>query len=125
MNSEDIFRYSYSARESQEVQAIRDKYLPRRESKLDELKQLDGLVQAAGIPQSLCVGTAGCLIFGLGLCLAMGVIGHSLWLGIVLGVVGITGILFAYPVYRKFFDRTKSRYAPRILELAAELTGEI
>ena len=124
---ENTFSYKYSAKENAEVQAIRKKYLPKSESKLEELKRLDETVQASGMVESLCAGIGGALIFGLGLCLAMQVIGSGLVMmiiGVLIGIVGMTGMLVAYPVYRKVFSATKEKYAPRILELTAELTGE-
>lgn len=124
---ENTFSYQYSAKENAEVQAIRKKYLPKSESKLEELKRLDETVQASGTIESLCAGIGGVLALGLGLCLAMQVIGSGLGmmiLGILLGIIGATGMLTAYPIYRKVFGATKEKYAPRILELAAELTGE-
>ena len=123
----DIFTYNYSAKENAEVQAIRKKYLPKSESKLEELKRLDEVVQASGMIESLCAGIGGLLIFGLGMCLAMQVIGSGLVMmviGILIGIVGMAGMLVAYPLYRKVFKQTKEKYAPRILELTAELTGE-
>ena len=124
---ENTFSYKYSAKENAEVQAIRKKYLPKSESKLEELKRLDETVQASGMVESLCAGIGGALIFGLGLCLAMQVIGSGLVMmiiGVLVGIVGMAGMLVAYPVYRKVFSATKEKYAPRILELTAELTGE-
>lgn len=124
---ENTFSYQYSAKENAEVQAIRKKYLPKSESKLEELKRLDGVVQASGMIESLCAGIGGLLIFGLGMCLAMQVIGSGLVMmviGILIGIVGMAGMLVAYPLYRKVFKRTKEKYTPRILELTAELTGE-
>ena len=124
---ENTFSYKYSAKENAEVQAIRKKYLPKSESKLEELKRLDETVQASGMVESLCAGIGGALIFGLGLCLAMQVIGSGLVMmiiGVLIGIVGMAGMLVAYPVYRKIFSATKEKYAPRILELTAELTGE-
>lgn len=125
MNNENTFSYTYSAKEHQEVLSIRKKYMPHAESKLEELKRLDHLVQNSGMVESLCIGVCGALVFGLGLCLAMEVIGNAVWLGIILGLIGMVGMLFAYPVYRKFFEKAKSKHAPRILELTAELTGNI
>lgn len=124
MNSNTTFQYHYSAPENKEILAIRNKYLPREESKLDELKRLDRSVQSAGVVQSLCVGVLGCLVFGLGLCLAMKVIGSSMLLGALLGLVGILTMLLAYPVNRRIFLRKKEQNMPRILELVAELSGE-
>ena len=125
---ENTFSYQYSAKENAEVQAIRKKYLPRSESKLEELKRLDEAVQASGMVESLCAGIGGLLMFGLGMCLAMQVIGSGLVMmvvGILIGIIGIVGMLIAYPVYRKVFAATKEKYAPRILQLAEELSGNI
>jgi hypothetical protein len=125
MDQGTSFSYTYSAQENQEVLRIRKKYLPQSESKLEELQRLDRTVQNSGVVESLCAGVGGCLIFGLGLCLAMEVIGHMVWLGVLLGLAGAAGMLAAFPLYRKFFNRAKAQYSPRILELAAELSGQI
>jgi len=125
MEQTDAFSYTYSAAENQEVLKIRQKYLPQEESKLDELKRLDHLVQTSGVMESLCAGICGCLIFGLGLCLAMEVIGQLVWLGIVLGLIGAAGMIAAFPVYRKFYNKTKQRHTPRILELVNEISGQL
>ena len=127
MNQENTFSYKYSAKENQEVQEIRKKYLPQSESKLDELKRLDGYVQNSGVLESLCVGISSSLIFGLGMCLTMQVIGNGALmkvLGVLVGIVGIVGILAAYPVYRSIFSKTKAKYTPKILELTEELSNE-
>ena len=123
--NENAFSYTYSAACNQEVLNIRKKYLPRGETKLEELKRLDRLVQNSGVTESLCAGIGGCLVFGLGLCLAMEVIGHMICLGVILGLIGTAGMLAAFPVYRKFFNKAKAQHTPRILELAAQLSGQI
>ena len=125
---ENTFSYNYSAKDNAEVQAIRKKYLPKSESKLEELKRLDETVQTSGMVESLGTGIGGALIFGFGLCLAMQVIGSGLIMmivGILIGIVGITGMLAAYPVYRKVFTATKEKHAPRILQLTEELSGNL
>lgn len=127
MNQEK-FTYSYSAKENKEIQEIRKKYIPNEESKFDELKRLDYMVQNSGMTEALCIGISGTLIFGLGLCLAMQVIGSGMFcilLGVLLGVVGMVGIGIAYPIHRKIFNATKNKMAPRILELTSELSGEL
>jgi hypothetical protein len=55
----------------------------------------------------------------------MKVIGDAVWLGILLGVAGIVGMGFAYPINRKVYNKVKAEYTPRILELTAELTDTI
>ena len=126
MEKDTTFIYSYSAKENKEVQEIRKKYLPQEESKLDELKRLDSAVQTSGMAESLCAGIGGALVFGMGLCLAMKIIGSGIFfmiIGILLGIVGMIGMLSAYPVYRRVFNKTKEKYSPRILELTEELSN--
>lgn len=124
MDSDKTFSYTYRANDRQEALRIRKRYLPPEENKLEELKRLDNLVQSAGITAALTVGILGCLLFGLGLCLAMEVIGNVRWLGILLGLAGGAAMLMAYPLHRKAHESAKRKHTPRILELAEELTGE-
>ena len=127
MDKNIAFSYQYSAAENKEVQEIRKKYLPQEENKLEELKRLDHEVQMSGMTESLCLGILSSLVFGLGLCLAMHIIGEStmfVFLGIVLGMAGTVDMLLAYPVQRSIFLKTKEELAPRILQLASELSGE-
>lgn len=125
MEKDMTFSYNYSAKENKEVQEIRKRYLPKSESKFEELKRLDKTVQDAGVMEGLCVGITGALILGFGMCLSMGVIGNGVLLmviGILLGLIGMTIMILAYPVYRTVFRKTKEKFSPRILELAEELS---
>ena len=124
MSSELVFHYNYSAQQNKEVQSIRDKYLPRQENGLDELKRLDRKVESAGMIPALVLGIVSCLVFGAGMCFAMQVIGSSMALGIFLGLVGAVGMIFAYPVHRHYFQKAKETHKIRILEIAAQLCGE-
>lgn len=127
MEKDMTFSYNYSAKENKEVLEIRQRYLPKSESKLEELKRLDKSVQDAGVMEGLCVGIIGALIFGTGMCLGMQVIGSGIFcivLGILLGIMGVGVMIFAYPVYRNVFGKAKEKYAPRILELTEELSVE-
>ena len=127
MNQENTFRYEYSAEENKEIQEIRKKYLPKSESKLEELKRLDAQVQKSGMVPALCIGIISSLVFGLGLCLAMKVLGSSIatmMAGVVIGLVGMGGMWMAHPVYRKKQAKAKETYAPRILALTEELYQE-
>lgn len=127
MNQDITFIYRYSAAENKEIQEIRKKYLPQEENKYAELKRLDDTVQNSGMLESLCAGIGGALVFGLGLCLAMQVIGGGILLtllGVLLGLIGMAGMLLAYPVYCRVFVSTKQKLTPRILELTEELSGK-
>ena len=127
MKQENTFSYKYSATENKEIQEIRNRYLPKSESKLDELKRLDAQVQNSGMVESLCTGIIGSLVFGLGMCLAMQVIGTGLGmliLGVLIGIIGMGGMLAAYPVCRRKQRKAKEKLSPRILELTEALCQE-
>ena len=122
MKQDEIFSYSYSAKENAEVLEIRRKYLPQSENKLEELWRLDNTVRNSGMIESLSIGVIGFLLWRLGVCLTVQIFGSGDWLtalGILLGIVGILGMIMAYPIYRKIFSKTKARFTPRILELTA------
>ncbi len=127
ISQDTTFSYKYSAVENKEIQEIRKRYLPQSESKLEELTRLDMQVQNAGMVESLCIGIISSLVFGLGMCLAMQVIGNGIGmmvLGIVIGIIGMAGILVAYPVCRRKQRKAKENLSPRILELTEELYQE-
>lgn len=120
MEQNKTFIFNYSAVQNQEIQEIRKKYLPKEESKLEELKRLDNKVQKAGVMESLIIGITGCLVFGVGFCLVMQVIGNSIPLGVVIGIIGAAIMIAAYPVYRRVYNKTRQKLTPRILELTEE-----
>lgn len=125
MSQESIFCYKYSAKDNKEVQEIRRKYLPQSENKLEELKRLDRMVQDSGMIEALCAGIGGLMVFGLGMCLAMQVLGSGILiivLGVLLGIIGMVSMVAAYPIYRKVYNRAKEQHTPRILELSEELS---
>ena len=123
---EVTFTYKYSAAENKEIQEIRERYLPKNESKLDELKRLDAQVQKAGMIESLCVGIISCLVFGLGMCLALEVLGSGIAiivLGVLVGIIGMAGMLVSYLLYLKKQRSTKEALTPTILALADEISN--
>ena len=120
--NENAFFYTYSTAYNQEVLNIRKKYLPKEEAKLEELKRLDHLVQNSGVMEALIVGVTGCLVFGVGMCFGLGVFGATTWPAVIFGLIGTVGMIFAYPVNRKCYNKAKNMHLPRILELVAELS---
>lgn len=121
MKKDTTFSYTYSASRNKEIEEIRSRYVPKTENKLEELKRLDHTVQLAGILPSLCIGIIGCLLFAIGVCLALNVMEKYLLLEIFTWIVGIVGMIAAYPVYRHESKKAKAKYTPRILQLVNEL----
>lgn len=69
-------------------------------------------------------GITSTLIFGLGMCLAMKIIGDAMVLGIIIGVVGMGLILANYPLYKKVLLSRKKKYANEIISLTNEALNE-
>lgn len=124
MENSSAFTYNYSASANKEVLEIRKRYMPREESKLDELKRLDGSVQSAGVMEALVVGVLGCLVFGMAMCMGLDVMGGGMALAILLGIAGAAGMIAAWPIHRIRAEKAKRELTPRILKLADELSGK-
>lgn len=128
MEEKKVFEYNYSAKQQEEVDAIKKKYLPREEkakelSKLEELKRLDRSVELTATLWSIVVGVIGTLIFGTGMSLVLAFEVAMYVPGIITGVIGMVGIALALPVYRIVLKKQREKAAPKILELTEELSG--
>ena len=121
------FSYTYSAKEQEEVNRIRKKYVAE-DNKLEQLRRLDAGVTEKATAVSIIVGVVGALVLGVGMCLTMGHIGSgttfSFVAGIVIGVVGMIGMGVNYPIYKKILASGKQKYAFEIMELAKEISEQ-
>lgn len=120
------FEYTYSAQQQQEVEAIRQKYLPKEEDKMEQLRRLHAIPTQKAQAASLAVGVIGALIMGTGMSLAMTDIGAALGslamvLGIPVGIVGMVLVALAYPLYNRVLKKQREKIAPEILRLSDEL----
>ena len=131
MENKEIFHYTYSAKEQQEIKAIRNKYAApeKTEDKMAQLRRLDAAVTQKATSVSLVFGIIGTLIMGMGMSLAMTDIGELIGLvggmpmlvGIPLGIVGIVLVCVAYPIYNAIVKKEREKIAPEILRLTDEL----
>lgn len=127
----ETFQFTYSAKEQEEIKAIRKKYADPQESedKMAQLRRLDSGVTRKATVASLAVGVVGALILGFGMSLVMtdmgkifGLYTHlAMLMGIVIGAVGIVFVSIAYPLYNKVLKQERQRIAPEILRLSEEL----
>ena len=121
------FKYTYTApseAERKQIDSIRRQYLPKEQSqsKLERLKWLDNKVKQLPQIVSLILGIIGTLIFGLGIACILEF--NIIWLGIILGILGIVPIIAAYPVHNRIIQKNKLKYREEILSLSKELLGE-
>ena len=120
-NHNDVFQFSYSAKQQEEVQRIREKYAPKVEDKLEQLRRLDAGVTRKGSTVSLVVGILGALLLGTGMSCCMVWGGPWFIPGILVGVIGIVGVAMAYPLYERVTRKEREKIAPEILRLTDEL----
>ena len=109
------------------AESIAKDYAPKNHSKLIALKKLDNRAKLPATVFTYTCGIVSALVFGTGMCLAMGVIGGGaagMVSGIVVGIIGLAGCGINYPVYRKMLEKGKAKYAYEIMELARQIGSE-
>ena len=122
MAKKEIFEYTYSAPQQSEVQRIREKYLPKDVTMLDQLRALDAGVTKRGTAVSLVHGTLYSLILGLGMSCCLVWAGNLFVPGVLIGCIGLVGVAATYPIYNRIVKQDRERIAPEILRLAEALT---
>ena len=129
MKNKDSFNFTYSAKEQEEIKAIRKKYAApdQTEDKMAQLRRLDAGVYSKATTAALVIGIIGTLIMGIGMSLVMTDIGAALGaapamaVGIGLGIIGIILVCLAYPIYNRTLKKEREKIAPEILRLTDEL----
>ena len=106
------------------AESIAKDYVPKDNSKVVALKKLDNRAKLPAIVFTYSCGIVSALIFGTGMCMAMQVIGNSMALGIIIGIIGMIGCALNYPVYKKMLAKGKAKYAYEIVELAREISEQ-
>ena len=104
---------------------IANEYSAKKESKVIALKKLDRKAKLPAQVFTYTFGIVSALIFGLGMCLAMKVIGEGtsmFVIGIIIGVIGMALMGINYPIYKKILENSKKKYAYDIIALAKEIS---
>ena len=108
------------------AEQLANEYAPKDTSAVVALRKLDARAKFPAHIVTYTLGVAAALLFGTGMCLAMGQIGSgttgSFVLGVLVGVVGMVGMGINYPLYRRLLENGKRKYAFEILKLAKEIS---
>ena len=128
-NSDTSFKYTYSAKEQDEIRRIRQEYQQQEEDGISKLRKLDAKVYQKASVVALVLGIAGALVMGTGMSLIMTEFGSLIGLtgviemivGIILGLIGIIMVVLAYPVHNKVLKKEREKIAPEILRLTETL----
>ena len=126
MENKEGFSFTYSAQQQKEIEAIRNKYLPKEADKMQQLRKLHAVPTQKAQAWSIAIGVIGVLIMGTGMSLAMTDIGAALGslsmvIGIIVGIVGMVLVALAYPLYNRVLRKQREKIAPEILRLSDEL----
>ena len=128
-HQKEDFKFTYSAKEQEELRKIRQKYQPQEEDKMERLRKLDASVTKKATAVSISIGIIGSLIMGSGMSLIMTNLGERIGLygmtgmiiAIIVGMIGMVLIGCAYPVYHRVIKKEREKIAPEILRLTDEL----
>ena len=108
------------------AEQLANEYAPKDTSKINALRKLDARAKLPAAVFTYTGGIIAALVFGTGMCLAMGQIGSgttgSFVLGIIIGIVGMIGMGLNYPIYKRILENGKKKYAFEIMELAKEIS---
>lgn len=129
MDNQETFKMTYSAKQQEEIDKIRKKYVPQEQDKMEQLRALDASVGRKATTVSLILGIVGSLVMGIGMCFSMSefrkILGayqdRAMVIGIVVGLVGILMVCLAYPVYHRILEKERRKIAPEIIRLTDEL----
>lgn len=126
MKDNESFEMTYSAQQQAEINQIRNKYLPKKEDKMDILRKLDRQVGQKATAYSIAVGILGTILFGLGMSIILSDLKNLFQpfaypLGIIIGIVGFITLAFAYPLYHQILKKERKKIAPQIIQLTDEM----
>ena len=128
-NTDIDFKYTYSAKEQDEIKRIRQKYMVQEEDGMTRLRKLDAKVNSKATMMSLVLGIIGALVMGTGMSLIMTdlseifgmTVMEGMLIGVVVGLIGMTLVALAYPIYKKVLKSQREKIAPEIFRLSEEL----
>ena len=108
------------------AEQLANEYAPKDTSKVVALRKLDARAKLPATIFSYTFGIIAALVTGVGMCFSMNVIGSGTTtmfvLGVIVGIVGLTGMGINYPIYKKMLAKGKQKYAYEIIELANEIS---
>lgn len=122
VTKEETFECTYSAKQQEEVEEIKKKYLAPEENKMEQLRKLDAGVAFRATMYSIMVGVIGTLLFGTGMsCVLVG--GKALFVpGIVAGAAGLTVMGLAFPIFHITEKKEREKIAAQVFVLIEELS---
>ena len=108
------------------IQKIKSQYEEQSKNgtDLDKLKSLDKRVKNPVRIFSYALGTAGALVLGTGMTMAMALIPGGMAAGVVIGSAGLAVSGANYPLHKRLMTKRKNKYSKEVLELSNSILNE-
>lgn len=110
------------------AEQLANEYAPKDTSKVVALRKLDKKAKLPANIFTYSLGILSALVFGIGMCLGMRVIGSgstaSFVAGIIIGIIGMIGMGVNLPIYKKLLEKGKQKYAFEIIEIAKSISDK-
>ena len=109
---------------------IREQYVERESTELDELRALDARVKRPATLFGYIFGGVGAIVMGSGMSLVMTEIGATLGIqsampiGIAVGAVGLVMALVNYPIYKRIISSRRKKHASEILAASEKIINK-
>ena len=114
---------SYDADTQKQMEAIRAKYVKSdaaetQESALTQMRRLDARVESKVQIISLAVGIVAALLLGTGMSAML--VWSQPFVGIAVGILGLAGVIAAFPIYQRVLKKEREKIAPEIVRLSEQ-----
>ncbi len=109
------------------VQKIKEEYVTKEYSQLNNLRDLDKKVKRPAIIFTYTLGILSSIILGSGMSLIMTDIGskigisHNIIIGTIIGLIALIMMGINYPLYKKILNRRRKIYADKIIKISNEI----
>lgn len=110
------------------AEKIASEYAPKETRKVVALRKLDNRAKRPANIFAYTFGIVMSLLFSVGMCLSMKVIGNGsnvyMIIGVIAGLIGIAGVSVNYLIYKRIREKSMDKYAADILALAGQIAEE-
>lgn len=115
---DEKYSYRFSKRDEEELKNLKDKYVAREKTPLEQVRDIESEVNKQASIPSYTIGIIGSIVLGIGMCFTM-VWTQFFALGIVIGIIGIAIIAMNYPLYVRRIQKLRKAQAERVAKIAS------
>ncbi|MCK9331137.1 MAG: hypothetical protein M0Q94_14775 [Candidatus Cloacimonetes bacterium] len=115
---DEKYSYRFSKNEEEELKNLKDKYVAREKTPLEQVRDIESEVNKQASIPSYTIGIIGSIVLGIGMCLTM-VWTRFFALGIIIGIIGIAIIAINYPLYVKRIQKLRKAQAEKVAKIAS------